>query len=294
MASPSLSTSTSCSSLVLFSIWACSLMVASAANFNQEFDITWGDGRAKILKDGELLTLSLDKLSGSGFQSRNEYLFGKIDMQIKLVPGNSAGTVTAYYLRSEGSLWDEIDFEFLGNLSGNPYIVHTNIFSQGKGNREQQFYLWFDPTADFHTYTVLWNSQRIILSVDGTPLREFKNMESIGVPYPKNQPMRLQSSLWNADDWATRGGLVKTDWTHAPFTASYRNFNADACIRSSGASSCSSSSSSNDAWLSEELDSTSQERLNWVQKNYMIYNYCTDTNRFPQGLPPECTATNSS
>ncbi|KAG6705701.1 hypothetical protein I3843_07G187000 [Carya illinoinensis] len=281
MASPSLSTSTSCSSLVLFSIWACSLMVASAANFNQEFDITWGEGRTKILKDGELLTLSLDKLSGSGFQSKNEYLFGKINMQIKL-------------LRSEGSLWDEIDFEFLGNLSGNPYIVHTNIFSQGKGNREQQFYLWFDPTADFHTYTVLWNPQRIILSVDGAPLREFKNMESIGVPYPKNQPMRLQSSLWNADDWATRGGLVKTDWTHAPFTASYRNFNADACIWSSGASSCSSSSSSNDAWLSEELDSTSQERLNWVQKNYMIYNYCTDTNRFPQGLPPECTATNSS
>ncbi|XP_041019081.1 probable xyloglucan endotransglucosylase/hydrolase protein 23 [Juglans microcarpa x Juglans regia] len=295
MASASLSTSTSSSSLmVLFSIWVCSLMVASAANFNQEFDITWGDGRAKILDDGELLTLSLDKVSGSGFQSKNEYLFGKIDMQIKLVPGNSAGTVTAYYLRSKGSLWDEIDFEFLGNLSGDPYIVHTNVFSQGKGNREQQFYLWFDPTVDFHTYTVLWNPQRIIFSVDGTPIREFKNMESIGVPYPKNQPMRLQSSLWNADDWATRGGLVKTDWTHAPFTASYRNFNANACKWSSGASSCSSSSSSNDAWLSEELDSTSQERLNWVQKNYMIYNYCRDTNRFPQGLPPECTATNSS
>ena len=57
-------------------------------------------------------------------------------------------------------------------------------------------------------------------SVDGTPIREFKNAESVGVPYPKNQPMRIYSSLWNADDWATRGGLVKTDWTQAPFTAS--------------------------------------------------------------------------
>ncbi|XP_044462959.1 probable xyloglucan endotransglucosylase/hydrolase protein 23 [Mangifera indica] len=272
-----------------------SLMVVSAGSLNNNFDITWGDGRAKMLNNGDLLTLSLDRASGSGFQSKNEYLFGKIDMQLKLVAGNSAGTVTAYYLSSKGSTWDEIDFEFLGNLSGDPYILHTNVFSQGKGNREQQFYLWFDPTADFHTYSVLWNPQRIIFSVDGTPIREFRNSESIGVPFPKNQPMRIYSSLWNADDWATRGGLVKTDWTQAPFTASYRNFNADACVWSNGASSCTSnspsSSSSNSAWLSEELDTSSDERLKWVQKNYMIYNYCTDTKRFPQGLPAECSST---
>ncbi|KAI3772047.1 hypothetical protein L6452_03221 [Arctium lappa] len=214
-------------------------------------------------------------------------MFGKIDMQLKLVPGNSAGTVTAYYLSSKGSNWDEIDFEFLGNLSGDPYILHTNVFSQGKGNREQQFYLWFDPTADFHTYSILWNPKTIIFSVDGTPIREFKNAESIGIPFPKDQPMRIHSSLWNADDWATRGGLVKTDWTQAPFTASYRNFKADACVVSSGKSSC-SGSASNPAWLSEELDNTKQERLRWAQKNYMIYNYCSDSKRFPQGFPPEC------
>ncbi|KAK4257664.1 hypothetical protein QN277_007225 [Acacia crassicarpa] len=280
--------STTVSVLLLFSSL---LVVAFAGNMDQQFDVTWGDGRGKMLNNGDLLTLSLDKPSGSGFQSKNEYLFGKIDMQLKLVPGNSAGTVTAYYLSSKGSNWDEIDFEFLGNLSGDPYILHTNVFSQGKGNREQQFYLWFDPTADFHTYSILWNPQRIIFSVDGTPIREFKNSESIGVPFPKNQAMRIYSSLWNADDWATRGGLVKTDWSKAPFTASYRNFKADACVFSSGKSSCpssSTSSSTSSSWLSQQLDTTAQERLRWVQKNYMIYNYCTDGKRFPQGVPPEC------
>ena len=34
------------------------------------------------------------------FQSKNEYLIGKIDIQLKLVPGNSVGIVTAYYISS--------------------------------------------------------------------------------------------------------------------------------------------------------------------------------------------------
>ncbi|GMP36477.1 hypothetical protein CsSME_00008592 [Camellia sinensis var. sinensis] len=97
------SSSSSSSSSVLFMIFAIVLAVVSASNFNQDFTITWGDGRAKILNSSQLLTLSLDKASGSGFQSNNEYLFGKIDMQLKLVSGNSAGTVTAYYVCSSCS-----------------------------------------------------------------------------------------------------------------------------------------------------------------------------------------------
>jgi len=92
--------------------------------------------------------------------------------------------------------------------------------------------------------------------------------------YPKNQAMRIYSSLWNADNWATRGGLVKTDWSKAPFVSSYRNFNA-------------ATSSSNSA-ADEALDSSKEQRLQWVRKNYMIYDYCADTKRFPQGLPLEC------
>ncbi|CAF2030374.1 xyloglucan endotransglucosylase/hydrolase protein 24-like [Brassica napus] len=259
----------------------------SDADFNSDVDVAWGSDHVKILNNGQLLTLSLDKLSGSGFQSKQEYLFGQIDMQIKLVPGNSAGIVTNFYLKSEGSTWDEIGFEFLGNTSGDPYTLHTNVYTQGKGDKEQQFYLWFDPTANFHTYSILWNPQRIILTVDDTPIREFKNSESIGVLFPNSQPMRMYANLWNADDWATRGGRVKTDWSGAPFTASFRNINIDGCVHTNGRSSCSTNKPSS-SWYTQQMDATSQARLEWVQKNYMIYTYCTDTEKFPQGVPSEC------
>ncbi|KAI8014113.1 Xyloglucan endotransglucosylase/hydrolase protein 22 [Camellia lanceoleosa] len=229
-----------------------SSMVDCDDNINQDFDITWGNDHAQILNNGELLKLSLDQSSGSGFQSKNQYLFGLFEMQLKLAPGNSAGTDTSFYLSSQGSAHDEVDFEFLGNLSGDPYILHTNV-----------------------------------LSVDGTPIREFKNLEAMGVPYPNNQSMRIIGSIWNADFWATRGGRVKINWTQAPFIAYYRKFHAEACIWSSAMSSCNSNSSS---WFTQELDPKSQERLKWVQNNYMIYNYCTDINKFPQGPPAECSA----
>ncbi|XP_071731375.1 xyloglucan endotransglucosylase protein 1-like [Rutidosis leptorrhynchoides] len=270
--------------LVMASLVATTL----AGNFYNDFDITFGGARAKILNGGQDLTLSLDQYSGSGFQSKHEYLFGRFDMQLKLVPGNSAGTVTTFYLSSQGAAHDEIDFEFLGNSSGNPYTIHTNVFAQGKGDKEQQFHLWFDPSAAFHTYTILWNSQRIIFLIDNIPIRVFNNNEASGVPFPKNQPMRVYASLWNADDWATQGGRVKTDWTKAPFTASYRKFNANANMVVGGNQMPTSSGNENQAWSTQGLDAAGRNRLRWVHTKHMIYNYCDDKKRFPNGLPTEC------
>ncbi|KAJ3698461.1 hypothetical protein LUZ61_002166 [Rhynchospora tenuis] len=259
-----------------------------SGNFYQQAYTIWGGQNVQYQNGGEVLALSMDTNSGSAFVSIHEYLFGRITMQIKLVSGNSAGTVTTFYLASSGESHDEVDFEFLGNQSGNPYILHTNIFAQGKGDREQQFYLWFDPTADFHNYTLIWNPRNLIFLVDDVPIRVFRNHKGEGVGFPHDQPMRVYCSLWDAENWATQGGRVKTDWSLVPFTAYYKGFDPDACYPAYDYYKCQWSSAWT-PWYDQELDDGQKGNLKWVNDNMMVYNYCNDTRRFPDGLPKECT-----
>ncbi|OMO77165.1 Glycoside hydrolase, family 16 [Corchorus olitorius] len=131
-----------------------------SANFTELFQFNWAPDH--IVSQGDVTMLTLDNVSGCGFESKNKYLYGQASVQIKLIEGDSAGTVTAFYMASEGDSHDELDFEFLGNVSGEPYLVQTNVYVNGTGNREQRHTLWFDPTIDFHTYSFFWNRRSIL------------------------------------------------------------------------------------------------------------------------------------
>ncbi|XP_030544409.1 xyloglucan endotransglucosylase protein 6 [Rhodamnia argentea] len=264
-----------------------------SARFEELYQPSWAMDH--FAYEGDVLRLKLDNYSGAGFSSKSKYMFGKVTIQIKLVEGDSAGTVTAFYMSSDGPNHNEFDFEFLGNTTGEPYLVQTNLYVNGVGNREQRLGLWFDPTKDFHSYSVLWNHRQVVFLVNETPIRVHTNLEHRGIPYPKDQPMGVYSSIWNADDWATQGGRVKTDWSHAPFVASYRNFDIDACecpgtaAAADNARRC--SGGERRYWWDEpmvsELSLHQSHQLMWVRAKHMIYDYCTDTTRFPV-TPAEC------
>ncbi|KAL6843229.1 hypothetical protein ACP4OV_026942 [Aristida adscensionis] len=249
-------------------------------------------GNAQVLYDSsghQIMSLSMDSWTTSAFRSKSQYQFGRFDIEIKLIPKESAGTVTTIYMLTEGQ-WqshDEIDLEFLGNTTGEPYTLHTNIYARGKGGREKQYRLWFDPTEDFNTYSILWNPQVIMILVNGVPIRQMKNQKRNDIPFPLYQPMRLYASIWNADDWATQGGRIKTDWSQAPFTAFFRNYSANACVPYNKAWIC-GQDSGDSSWFFQELDEEGKQKLRNVDDNHKIYDYCTDSRRFPNGFPPEC------
>ncbi|MED6205002.1 Xyloglucan endotransglucosylase protein 6 [Stylosanthes scabra] len=289
---------TKMSSLLVFFVGLVLVGVAASSKFEELYQPAWAFDH--FIHDGELLKLKLDNYSGAGFGSKSKYMFGKVSIQLKLVEGDSAGTVTAFYMSSEGPNHNEFDFEFLGNSTGEPYSVQTNVYVNGVGNREQRLDLWFDPTKDFHTYSIFWNQRQVVFLVDETPIRVHTNLEHKGIPFPKDQAMGVFSSIWNADDWATQGGRVKTDWSHAPFIATYKDFTIDACECPVGVSSSAASpenakrcSSSEDKkyWWDEptmsELNLHQSHQLMWVRANHMVYDYCTDTARFPV-TPAEC------
>lgn len=78
------------------------LMLAASASASTWLDDkfkTRGDVRADYDKSNHLVTsLVLDRHSGSSLISKEKYLFGKFSIEAKLVAGNSAGTVSCFYV----------------------------------------------------------------------------------------------------------------------------------------------------------------------------------------------------
>ncbi|KAK2998898.1 hypothetical protein RJ639_023344 [Escallonia herrerae] len=250
--------------------------VVSTGDFNKDFFDTWSPSHVNTSIDGTARSLKLDNNSGSGFASNDMFLFGQIDMPIKLIPGYSAGTVVAFYT------------EFLGTVPGEPYILQTNVFVDGFDDREERISLWFDPTKDSIPIRYYGTFTRLFM-VDWIPLRTYRNHVDKGVAFPRWQPMSIKISIWNGESWATHGGKDKIDWSRGPFIASFVNYKIDASVWKGNV--CRAGSETN-WWNKDRYNSltwTQRRWFKWARKYHMIYDYCQDNNRFQNNLPKECS-----
>ncbi|KAI3824901.1 hypothetical protein L1987_06374 [Smallanthus sonchifolius] len=270
--------------------------------FTQGMSTLFGTSNVHLKNNGSYADIILDKTSGSGLVSKNKYYHGFFSASIKLPTGFTSGVVLAFYM-SNANLFphnhDEIDFELLGFAKRRQWVLQTNMYGNGsvKTGREEKVYLWFDPTQQFHQYTILWNKHHIVFLVDNIPVREVIYNQAVSSVYP-SKPMSLYATIWDASEWATSGGKYPVNYKYAPFVASLADLEIVGCSMqkmnsSNSASECSKSAtlSSLDPVDGEEYASLSKQQmvgLNWVRSKHMYYSYCKDTTRY-KVMPAECS-----
>ncbi|XP_064936891.1 probable xyloglucan endotransglucosylase/hydrolase protein 28 isoform X2 [Musa acuminata AAA Group] len=244
---------------------ACSILKLpnlATLSFEEGYTQLFGDSNLMLHRNGRTVHLSLDQRTGAGFASQDLYLHGFFSASIKLPSDYAAGVVVAFYM-SNGDIFekthDELDFEFLGNIRGREWRVQTNVYGNGSTaiGREERYGLWFDPTEDFHQYSILWSDDKILFYIDNTPIREVIRTQAMGGQFP-SKPMSLYATIWDGSNWATLGGRYKI--CQRPDVLPY------------------------DAITMSTVQRSAMEKF---RKKYMTYSYCHDRVRY-QTLLPEC------
>ncbi|KAI4328239.1 hypothetical protein L6164_020612 [Bauhinia variegata] len=264
---------------------------------DRAYSKAFGASNIRILNNGSMATVALDKNSGSGLVSNGRFYYGFFSAAIKLPAGLSSGVVVAFYLSNADKFphnHDEIDIELLGHDKRNDWVIQTNVYANGSVStgREEKFYLWFDPTQQYHYYSILWNNYHTVFLVDNIPVREFIHSSKYPSVYP-SKPMSVYATIWDGSEWATHGGKYGVNYKYAPFVASFAEMELNGCLSNptAPASSCSkATTSSSDPVNGPEFTKLSQQQMaamDWARRKLMFYSYCNDRPRF-KVLPPEC------
>ncbi|KAG2648259.1 probable xyloglucan endotransglucosylase/hydrolase protein 30 [Panicum virgatum] len=260
-------------------------------------------GQDNILRsaDGRTVSLLLDRSTGSGFISSSMYQHGFFSASIKLPSDYTAGVVVAFYT-SNGDVFekrhDELDFKFLGNIRGKPWRVQTNVYGNGSVSRgrEERYVLPFDPTTEFHRYSILWTAAAVAFYVDDVPVREVRRSPAMSGDFP-SKPMSLYATVWDASTWATSGGRHRVNYRYGPFVASFTDLallgcRADPIRMVAGGASCAADEEALRASDVAVMTVEKQQAMRRFREQNMVYSYCYDTLRYPAALP-ECDVVES-
>ena len=176
------------------------------------FDCTWSKDNVSFY-DGKM-NLSIKGNSWSGYtaaeyRTQQAFGFGMYDVSMK--PIKNDGVVSSFFTYtgpSDGTVWDEIDIEFLGKDTTK---VQFNYYTNGVGNHEYVYDLGFDASQSFHQYGFYWDSNSITWYVDKKPV--YTATQNI-----PQTPGKIMMNVWNGtgvDEWLNRYNGV------APLTAQY-------------------------------------------------------------------------
>ena len=176
------------------------------------FDCTWSKNNVSF--SGGKMNLSITGNSwqgykGAEYRTTRTYGFGMYDVSMK--PIKNDGVVSSFFTYTgptDGTVWDEIDIEFLGK---NTNQVQFNYYTKGQGNHEYLYNLGFDASQSYHQYGFYWDANSITWYVDKKPVYTATR----DIP---QTPGKIMMNVWNGkgvDEWLNHYN------GKAPLTASY-------------------------------------------------------------------------
>ncbi len=155
-----------------------------------------------VIFSNGVMSLKLDNTSSSGkpyssgeLRTTNTYSYGLY--QVRMKPTKNIGVVSSFFTytgASFGTVWDEIDIEFLGKDTTK---VQFNYFTNGVGGHEKLYSLGFDASSAYHTYAFNWQPSYIAWLVDGVEVYR----ATVNIP---TTPGRIFMNLWpgiTVDSW---------------------------------------------------------------------------------------------
>ncbi len=176
------------------------------------FDCTWSKANVGFSNGKMNLSINGNRWNGfTGAEYRTQQAFGFGMYDVSMKPIKNDGVVSSFFTYtgpSDGTVWDEIDIEFLGKDTTK---VQFNYYTNGVGNHEYLYDLGFDASQSFHQYGFYWDSNSITWYVDKKPIYTATR----DIP---QTPGRIMMNVWNGtgvDEWLNRYNGV------APLTAQY-------------------------------------------------------------------------
>jgi beta-glucanase (GH16 family) len=156
---------------------------------------------------------------GVEYRSLETLTYGKVEARMRFAQGSAVvSSLVLIYTPWPPDDWNELDIECLGNTTDEVQFNHMiNIPPADPATGHLQFpelkRLGFDPTADFHEYTIEWVPGSATFLVDGTVMH-VATQEMDRMTLPQNILLTIWAS--DAEDWA---GPV--DATTVPTSAEY-------------------------------------------------------------------------
>lgn len=109
---------------------------------------------------------------GGSVQTKNRYLYGKWEARLK--PSAESGVVNAFFLWNDVN-FQEVDIEFTPyTFGGGTGEIHLAIHADGFSNHfVRDVEVGFNPSDDFHVYSIEVYTNKVLWRVDGEFLAEY-------------------------------------------------------------------------------------------------------------------------